>query len=75
LLGLRAAAPEVFDSIWFWPYDLRMEYLNATTPKQRAIVGLRGLQRLRANGKIDENPNAVHTKIPQLAKLLKEKNV
>lgn len=63
--------PQIFDKTRFWPEDLRIEYDNAETGKQKVIVALKALRRLKADGEIDDNPDTIYTVIPQLDKLLK----
>lgn len=68
-LGLRPRSPEIFGNLVSWPNDLNKEYY-ANGPSGRVVVALKALSRLRPNGTIDPDPEAVHTKIPALAKLL-----
>ena len=58
--------PQIFDKPRWWPEDLRQDYNAATTQKQRVVVALRALSRLLPDGKIDEDPKAIHTEIPYL---------
>lgn len=75
LLGLPV--PEygfsnIFGYVCAWPADLRKEY-ESDGPRWRVIAALKALQRLLPDGSIDPDPNAVHTKLSQLTKMLKEK--
>ena len=63
--------PQIFDDIYRWPRDLYQEY-ESNGPRWRVIAALKSLQRLLPDGTIDENPKAVHTRLPQLATLLKK---
>lgn len=62
--GLKV--PQIFDKPRWWPEDLRQDYNAATTQKQRVVVALRALSRLLPDGRIDEDPKAIHTEIPYL---------
>jgi hypothetical protein len=64
------ASPKIFCSIDEWPKDLREEY-ESNGPRWRVIAALKALQRLLPDGSIDPDPKAVHTRLPQLNKLLK----
>ena len=64
------AAPQLFEPVCEWPKDIRDEY-ESNGPTWRVIAALKALQRLRVDGTIDPNPKAVHTRLPQLTKLLK----
>jgi hypothetical protein len=62
--------PQIFSDVEFsWPEDLVEEY-QSNGPTWRVIAALRALSRLKVDGTIDENPKAVHTRIPQLKALL-----
>jgi hypothetical protein len=65
------SCPVIFMGLADWPKDLQEEYYS-NGPRWRVIAALKALQRLLPDGSIDSNPKAVHTKIPALAKLLKE---
>lgn len=56
----------IFHQADLWPSDLYREYQMNSEAKSRVVVALKALQRLRDDGSIDVNPNAVHTFIPQL---------
>lgn len=76
-LGLLSEVPHpdlpmIFREIHFWPGDLQEQY-ESDGPRWRVIAALKALQRLLPNGDIDQNPEAVHTRLPQLTKLLKLK--
>ena len=75
LLGIESDSdfPLLFGMPGVWSGDLRDEYYQAETGRDRVIVALKALQRLQEDGSIDPNPNAIHTHIPQLQKLLKER--
>lgn len=60
---------EIFSNIFDWPDDLQEEY-ESNGPTWRVIAALKALQRLRVDGTIDRDPKAVHTKLPQLTKML-----
>lgn len=64
--------PSIFSGLWRWPDDLQDEY-RSNGPRWRVIAALKALQRLLPDGSIDPDPNAVHTKLSQLTKMLKEK--
>lgn len=69
-LGLHKKFPVIFKGIDdYWPADLYEEYFE-NGAKGRVIVALKALQRLLPDGTIDQNPKAVHTRIPQLKELL-----
>jgi len=73
-LGLSKDAdkfPQIFLSLSEWPDDLQDEY-ESNGPEHRVITALKALQRLRPDGTIDRDPAAVHTKLPQLEKLLEK---
>jgi hypothetical protein len=75
-LGLKTPEEEfsdIFRSIYDWPNDLSKDY-HANGPKWRVIAALKALQRLRPDGSIDPNPDAIHTRLPQLKKLLAQKS-
>jgi hypothetical protein len=64
--------PQIFEPASEWPLDLSDIYFsNGANARVRAA--LLALQRLREDGSIDPDPNAVHTRIPQLKQLLKAK--
>jgi hypothetical protein len=69
-LGLSLSYPQIFHAIGLWPEDLIDEY-TSNGPRWRVIAALKALQRLLPDGSIDPNPKAVHTRLPQLNKLLK----
>ncbi len=60
---------QIFEPVEHWPQDLQEEY-ESNGPTWRVIAALKALQRLRVDGTIDPDPEAVHTKLPQLAKML-----
>jgi hypothetical protein len=61
--------PPIFNNTGWWPEDLMEEY-ESNGPTWKVIAALKGLQRMLPDGKIDLDPDAVHTKIPQLKVLL-----
>lgn len=63
---------QIFDFLWSWPQDLQDLY-KSNGPRCRMIAALYALQRLREDGTIDPDPKAVHTRLPQLKKLLAQK--
>jgi hypothetical protein len=71
-LGIKASSPVIFQGLGTWPADLEREY-RQNGPRGRVIVALKALQRLRGNGNIDSNKEAVHTRLPQLKALLAAK--
>lgn len=71
-LGIPADCT-LFSGAISWPFDLADDYRCATTPDARVVVALKALQRLREDGSIDDDPNAVYTPIPQLGLLAKPK--
>ncbi len=64
-------AKTIFNTISAWPSDLKDEYYE-NGPLGRVVVALKALQRLKPDGSIDRMRAAVHTRLPQLTKLLKE---
>jgi hypothetical protein len=65
-LEMNDLTDRIFGTEDDWPDDLYNEYDGATTSKQRVIVALKALSRLRVDGTIDPDPKKIHTKIPHL---------
>lgn len=74
-LGIKSSntTPNIFETTWSWPTDLRQEYFDAKTNKGKAIVAIKALSRMNPDGSIDDNPKAVHTRIPELSNYLRAK--
>jgi hypothetical protein len=68
-LGVDASFSMLFGDIWGWPEDLQEVY-NSSAPDGPVRAALMALQRFLPDGKIDLNPKAVHTRLPQLKALL-----
>lgn len=69
---LNTGRLQIFDFLYAWPQDLQDIY-NSNGPRCRVIAALSALQRLLPDGTIDPNPKAVHTRLPELKKLLAQK--
>jgi hypothetical protein len=69
-MGDTPINPQIFQFVGSWPDDLQNEYravqCKGGSSKTRVRVALKALSRLREDGTIDPDPNAIHTEIPEL---------